>query len=461
MKLWILNIFFNAFLRFQTWRKIRETRRVFALTSNRPVHLTLLPAFAESMATSTVAYPINWKDYRGYAYAVILAVCGFLIFNFFPNLDFLKRSEFSFVISEDPAVILPDPLTAIPAPDTSRALIEEPDKDLEDESNPKYSILPEGLHLAIGSKWDKTLRLYTLKKYRWYLTKEWSLLYGRQEGNKKKKGDMKTPEGNYWVKNILPGPNVGSLYGALIFTLNYPNKKDYKEGNTGGGIWIHGNEFGTELQTTRGCIKLSNKSILEMFSYVKSSIPVMILSGKNNRIKPEQQELAWIEREYGRHVYTSLKPYRDTGRQFTLEEIETIAQNFVIREEKFFTEHPARELNDKEITEIMQSIEEWKNAWSEREFSDYALSYHRDFKSRSGTDKKSYLSRKKGILSVQDSIRIQLEGIEIKPIKDSSASVKFSQHYKSYKSGQISHASVTQKDLWLKKTDGKWLIIKE
>ena len=41
---------------------------------------------------------------------------------------------------------------------TSANEAEEPEP--EKESEPGYTILPEGMHLAIVSKWDKKFRLY-------------------------------------------------------------------------------------------------------------------------------------------------------------------------------------------------------------------------------------------------------------------------------------------------------------
>lgn len=454
MKLWISKLIFDLVLGFKTWRKIRETRQVFGLTSSKPQLIHLSPGFAQPSNRSAVSEPASKKHFHWLFSALLLSAGIFLVINNLPKFDFNIKPQPSLVISEDPSLILPEPLTKMRLKDT---LI----KKIKNPPYPEYKLLPEGMHFIIVSKGEYKLRLYTLENNRWKFTRAWPILFGRELGRKKNKGDLKTPEGTYWIKNILPGPNVGSLYGSLIFTLNYPNRNDALEGRTGGGIWIHGNEFGTELQTTRGCIKLSNKDILDLFTYVKKATPVMILDGKNRNVKPEENKIAWIEKEYKHFSKIPLKAHRPDGIKFTLKEIESIAKKFVTEEQDYFVKHPAKELTETEIAEILKTINEWKIAWSNRHFSGYSLAYHNKFKSRIGVTRGNYLERKKGILAAQDSIYINFKDLKINPIKDSSASVKFLQEYKSFKSKNLSHSSTSKKELWLKKLNGKWKIIKE
>ncbi len=116
-------------------------------------------------------------------------------------------------------------------------------------------------------------------------------------GNKDKRGDFKTPEGDYY----LCMKNEHSQF-YLSFEVSYPNKTDAKRGldsgliskteyraicwaidagkeppqNTalGGNICIHGN--GTSRDWTWGCIALEDPDIKELFELLPTKTPVTI-----------------------------------------------------------------------------------------------------------------------------------------------------------------------------------------
>lgn len=109
-------------------------------------------------------------------------------------------------------------------------------------------------------------------------------LGGNPVGPKERRGDNKTPEGNYTIESR----NRHSDY-HLSLRISYPNEKDKKRAkelgvSPGGDIMIHGIKnglswvggFHTEIDWTEGCIAVTNKEMEEIVRLVPNGIPVEI-----------------------------------------------------------------------------------------------------------------------------------------------------------------------------------------
>jgi len=107
---------------------------------------------------------------------------------------------------------------------------------------------------------------------------------GQPEGHKRKRGDQKTPEGNY----ILDYKNVNSRFYRSIH-ISYPNWQDRTNASRvgadpGGDIMIHGQTNGWEwaapvvqlFSWTDGCIALSNKDMDRVWEAVDPGTPIEI-----------------------------------------------------------------------------------------------------------------------------------------------------------------------------------------
>ncbi|MCG6552372.1 MAG: adenosylcobinamide-phosphate synthase CbiB [Candidatus Magnetominusculus sp. LBB02] len=109
------------------------------------------------------------------------------------------------------------------------------------------------------------------------ITKSYSAMYGKNDGDKFKEGDNKTPEGFYYITGFIPRGKLDSvLYGDGAYTLNYPNIMDRVEGKTGHGIWIHGRCPERNNERTQGCVALSNNDLTDLRGYIVSGTPVII-----------------------------------------------------------------------------------------------------------------------------------------------------------------------------------------
>ena len=106
----------------------------------------------------------------------------------------------------------------------------------------------------------------------------------RPEGDKKKEGDFKTPEGRY----LLDTRNPNSDY-FLSIHVSYPNGADRREANQGGvepggAIMIHGqpnlpSHSETYYRTqdwTNGCIAVSNSDMIDIWLMTGDSTPIEI-----------------------------------------------------------------------------------------------------------------------------------------------------------------------------------------
>jgi murein L,D-transpeptidase YafK len=136
----------------------------------------------------------------------------------------------------------------------------------------------------------RTLAVY--REGRMY--KRYPVVLGKQpKGTKRFEGDMRTPEGLYWIDGKQAHPRW-----AYFMSINYPNDDDRRaysraseEGSLpeiagrlpsiGGAIGIHGTDRTREqlagIDWTRGCIALRNEHIAELYSLVNIGTPVLLL----------------------------------------------------------------------------------------------------------------------------------------------------------------------------------------
>ncbi len=104
-------------------------------------------------------------------------------------------------------------------------------------------------------------------------------IHGEIEGDKQVEGDLKTPEGVYFVRGKIQVPLDFAMYGNHAYALNYPNPIDRLRGKTGGGIWIHSKGDPIKGQFTQGCVAIDLANIKKLDEYLKPDTPVLIAQG--------------------------------------------------------------------------------------------------------------------------------------------------------------------------------------
>jgi len=140
-------------------------------------------------------------------------------------------------------------------------------------ASPAYGIVVEKLY--------HRLSLFKLADSgRYQLVKTYRAITGRDPGDKVSRGDLRTPEGIYFVTGRLSDETLPAKYGRLAFTLDYPNLYDKRQRKSGNGIWIHATDDAKRLQKpfdTEGCVVVSNEDITELEQYIKPfEVPVVI-----------------------------------------------------------------------------------------------------------------------------------------------------------------------------------------
>jgi murein L,D-transpeptidase YafK len=94
---------------------------------------------------------------------------------------------------------------------------------------------------------------------------------GRANGNKNTEGDLRTPEGVYFITRHIPGNQLPDLYGYGAWPMNYPNEWDKHQGKTGHGIWLHGTEqvfYSRPPLDSEGCVVLPNIDLERIAEYL-------------------------------------------------------------------------------------------------------------------------------------------------------------------------------------------------
>ncbi|MDR2801414.1 MAG: L,D-transpeptidase family protein [Desulfovibrio sp.] len=116
---------------------------------------------------------------------------------------------------------------------------------------------------------------------------------GQKKGDKEVEGDLKTPEGVYFVVRRIGGGLDFTKYGQEAFTLNYPNPMDRLRGKTGSGIWIHGRGEPLVPLQTEGCVAMNNGDLSGLRRLLLPGTPVALTQSLS--VRPEgmlEQSLA-------------------------------------------------------------------------------------------------------------------------------------------------------------------------
>ena len=135
----------------------------------------------------------------------------------------------------------------------------------------------------------RTLEIYR----RGILVSEYPVVLGKRRGPKRYEGDLRTPEGLYFVSKKQPHPRWRYFIG-----IDYPNAEDerrYEEALTsrqlpifdgippriGNGLGIHGNDKPREQAAgedwTQGCIAMRNRDIATLYRLVDRGTPVLLI----------------------------------------------------------------------------------------------------------------------------------------------------------------------------------------
>jgi murein L,D-transpeptidase YafK len=127
---------------------------------------------------------------------------------------------------------------------------------------------------------------------------------GKRTGNKESAGDLRTPEGVYFITSSIPDSNLPEKYGIGAFPTNYPNALDRHLGKTGEGIWLHGTDriyFSRPPMDSEGCVVMANLDLNAIRQYIEPGLtPIVITDAvqwvdRNTWEATRQQVLTTVE----------------------------------------------------------------------------------------------------------------------------------------------------------------------
>ena len=121
---------------------------------------------------------------------------------------------------------------------------------------------------------------------------------GQNDGDKFVEGDLKTPEGVYFVINRIASGLDFEKYGDVAYTLNYPNPVDRLRRKTGHGIWIHGRGVPITPKLTEGCVSLNNPDIAVLGKNLTPGTPVALAQAVRFEPAPTDEDKATLNSLY-------------------------------------------------------------------------------------------------------------------------------------------------------------------
>lgn len=258
-----------------------------------------------------------------------------------------------------------------------------------------HSAVPE---LLIGiDKETQTFFMFT-KKSPLEVSRKLPCTTGSAPGDKMREGDMRTPEGVYFVEEKVPGKLDFGLYGDHAFSLNYPNPVDRLKGKTGHGIWIHGRGKQFVSNDTRGCVALTAQDIAALNGHIPFGTPVVIA-----------KKLSWT---------------KEAGAD------EKTAQHLVDR------------------------VRHWAGDWQKK--SDHFFDYYQPekFAQTEGVSFSAFKNNKLGIFSRQPWIHVMVDNVRAVQGPDYWVTT-FEQYYRT----QDLISAVGKRFYWQKDKDGAWRIV--
>jgi murein L,D-transpeptidase YafK len=261
-------------------------------------------------------------------------------------------------------------------------------------AGPRYALVVEKLHhrLSIFQS-DQGSPIKLVKTFR--------AITGKNPEDKTTRGDLRTPEGVYFVDGRLPDQALPPKYGRLALTLDYPNVFDRLERKSGYGIWLHATDDPKRLLKpfdTEGCIAVSNEDVLEIERYITPGVTPLIIT-----------------------------------KEMTLESEERLAQD---------------------RQDALRMLESWRQAWKDSRLEQYIEFYSADFRHKR-MDKASWKDFKNRLARARPDIDVKISDPTIVAI-DGQLVVNFLQEYVS-----DGHSDFGIKSLYLRWEGERYRIVSE
>lgn len=191
---------------------------------------------------------------------------------------------------------------------------------------------------------------------------------GQRIGAKMVSGDLRTPEGLYFVVGKIGAKLDFMEYGDIAYGLNYPNPMDRLAGKTGHGIWIHSRGRDITPTETKGCVAVNLGDMDNLAPRLTVGTPVVlaetIVSDASAPASEEQKSvLALIEkktRQWNAAWAGRSKAFFDfyDGPSYTKAQKDETFQAFKSQKERLFSTLPWIHIIHGDI-QVMQGPDYW------------------------------------------------------------------------------------------------------
>ncbi|MFN7728971.1 MAG: murein L,D-transpeptidase family protein [Bdellovibrio sp.] len=169
---------------------------------------------------------------------------------------------------------------------------------LKDAQSPTFpsGLLSLGDHSRVIFVADKTrrfLRVYEFQNKRPHLVLEVPSDIGKNNGDKERENDYKTPVGIYFLQQKRTPPEIPfSLYGSIAFTTDYPNIFDQRDKKGGSGIWLHAVPDTVPLtRGSRGCVVVRDDVVKKLAQFVRLKETPIVIYDQVEDLKQEDYDL--------------------------------------------------------------------------------------------------------------------------------------------------------------------------
>ncbi len=188
------------------------------------------------------------------------------------------------------------------------------------------------------SKTDQNLIIIDNKEG-FKIDKAFASIHGEIQGDKFLEGDLKTPEGVYFVTTKIKSKLDFEKYGSGAYVLNYPNPIDIIRQKTGHGIWIHSKGNPILGQVTEGCVAVDLQDLDILGDYLPKGRAVVIAEYIK---RPAELESAFL----------------DVPKQYKKESIINAEVELEENEEIIFSTALSDDLNNENPIPLSANIEE-------------------------------------------------------------------------------------------------------
>jgi murein L,D-transpeptidase YafK len=232
------------------------------------------------------------------------------------------------------------------------------------------------------------------------LIKTFRIAIGKEDGDKEREGDNRTPEGIYFTASPIDGKTLPQKYGPLAIPIDFPNPIDKFSRKTGYGIWLHGVEKDTRVdqaKVTEGCVAFYNSDIESLTSWLRPDQAVVVIA------------------------------------------------------------HDARAVNRDEDTKAVEMrTREWADAWKARNLERYMSFYSPEFVN-ADKNLKAWHEYKRAVFGTYKEMKIEFDTVRVITHPKYALSV-MNQDFR----GDNRFVSIGRKMLyWMRGSDGNWYITRE